>query len=61
MGKNLPRTSRTVAITVADNQELIAQELNKKGYIYLVGNACKESIDQITDKLDEFSKSSHLN
>ena len=46
----------TVAITVADNQELIAQELNKKGYIYLIGNACKESIDQITDKLDEFLK-----
>ena len=44
------------AITVADNQQLIAQELNKKGYIYLIGNACKESIDHIAGKLHEFLK-----
>ena len=55
MGKNLPRTTYS-SITVADNQQLIAQELNKKGYIYLIGNACKESIDHIAGKLHEFLK-----
>ena len=41
----------TIAISVASNQEMMANQLNCLGYIHLIGNAYNTSIEEISNKL----------